>query len=217
MKHFKTVFSLAWILTLASAPVFGAVAFANAGSLFSTATPPGYGPVPGQEVLVVGVSENPQQRRLFEALACENLQKQGIDAKASFSMMPASTAGPLDLRVVEQEARRQKADFILFTRLAGIHETRRISAYNPLLYYLGLGDTAGMPNAHQQQYINKNADTWKHVKLDCRLYDVQTGKTAWSDRLDIARPARAISVQGVIDRATKEIARAVSACKTSHN
>jgi TolB-like protein len=72
-----------------------------------------------------------------------------------------------------------------------------------------------MLNAHQQQYVDQNADTWKHVKLHCRLYDVNAGKIVWSDRLDIARPAKAISVKGVVNRAADKIARTVSICKTT--
>ncbi len=214
MKHFKTVFSLAWILILAGALTLGTFTYADAGSLFSLTAQNQCGPANGLRVLVAGVSENPEQKRLFEQAACEKLQKQGIDAKASFSVMPASMSDPMDRRAVEQKALRQGMDFVLFTRLAGIHETRSISPYDPMLYYLGLGDTGGMPNAHQQQYINQNAKTWKHVKLNCRLYDVKTAKMVWSDQLDIARPARSISARSVIDLATDKITRAVSVCKT---
>jgi TolB-like protein len=53
------------------------------------------------------------------------------------------------------------------------------------------------------------------VKLHCRLYDVNAGKIVWSDRLDIARPAKAISVKSVVNRAADKIARTVSICKTT--
>jgi hypothetical protein len=215
MKHLKTIFALACMVALTCAMTFNTSTCAYAGSLFSLKTQDQCRPAPGQRVLVAGLSENPELRRLFEQTACENLKKQGIDAKASFSVMPASAEAPMDRRVFEEKARSQNMDFVLFTSLDGIYETRHISPYDPMLYYLGPGDTAGMLNAHQQQYVDQNADTWKHVKLHCRLYDVNAGKIVWSDRLDIARPAKAISVKGVVNRAADKIARTVSICKTT--
>ncbi|MFW6284232.1 MAG: hypothetical protein ACOC1H_02450, partial [Desulfosalsimonas sp.] len=65
-------------------------------------------------------------------------------------------------------------------------------------------------SAHQQQYIRQNATAWKHVMVDARLYETKTGNSLWSDTLDIARPAKNISAQNIINKAVKQIPRAIS-------
>ena len=212
MKQFKR----GMYVILMGALICSLTACAATGSRMAASTAGDCGMQPGQKLMITGVSNNDQARKQFEDALCREFKNQGVEAVASYSAIPEASG--LDRATLLKQAGNRGIDFVFLARVADMEETYAFSSYDPVLFYLGPGDTGGNWSAHQQQYIRQNATAWKHVMVEARLYDTKTGNALWSDTLDIARPAKNLSVQKVINKAVKQIPRAISGhCPTNNS
>lgn len=210
MKQLKT----GMYMILMGAMICSLTACAATGSRMAASNDGDCAIKPGQQVMITGVSDNDHIRKQFEDALCRELKNQGVEAVASYSAIPEASG--LDRETLLKQANNREIDFVLLARVAGMEQTYAYSSYDPVLFYLGPGDTGGNWSAHQQQYIRQNATAWKHVMVEARLYDTKNRNPLWSDTLDIARPAKTLTVQKVINKAVKQIPRAVSGhCPTS--
>jgi len=148
-----------------------------------------------KSVLVVGVAQNPVNRRLFEDIFTKQFKKRGVDAYPSYSVIP--THESIKKEAVLSEAEKLGTSTILVTNLLGVKE--EYVHYDPLNY---------RPSGHRHafsayfpavaEYANSPSTYTKieNVRLATNLYERKTEKLIWYSVTETFRPE---SVKEVID------------------
>jgi hypothetical protein len=126
-----------------------------------------------EKVLVVGVSKNPTQRRLFEDALVAQLKARGTDAVASYTIIPTEEMS--DKAAVESKIKTMEVDTILVTKLVA-KKTEKVSSapapYPPTYYYRGWYDYYSRSYGDEYEY--------EVTSLETNLYETETGKLIWS-------------------------------------
>jgi len=130
------------------------------------------------KVLVIGVAQNAQRRRLFEDAFVRRLQERGTDALASYRVFGAE--GMLTRERVEAELRSSDIDAVLVTRLVGskteiVHHPETVRV-DPRVggwhrYYAGSYEITRTPASTSEFTV---------LSLESNLFDKGTGKPIWS-------------------------------------
>ena len=154
-----------------------------------------------KSVMVVGVTENHVNRRMFEDKFTERFKKWGIDAVPSYSVIPTYTG--LSRAAVLSEAEKQVISAILATNLLKVKE--ETIKFEPLDYepvksrhYFG----SYFPAATQYAHTPVSYKKVESVRLQTNLYERDTEKLIWSTVTETFRPE---SVKEVIDSLCMEV------------
>jgi len=186
--------SRAHILTLAAALLVSFVMGSCSAAKTSKSTIPvssrsqGYEGVVFRNLLVIGVGENENTRRLFEDAFAKTLAEHGARAQPSWTHLPQSTL----LTETELEAVVQGGGFdgVLITRLLGVDEEeeyvegRSYSKRHALYphykgYYRGAYEVV-----HEPGYFTSK----KTYRLETNLYAVSDSSLVWSGQSDTVDP-----------------------------
>ena len=164
---------------------------------------------PLKSVLVVGVSENLQNRKMFEDVFTEKFKKEGTDAVPSYSVI--WTFKDLNKDAVLNEAEKLGINTILVTQLLGVEE--EYVFYDPLDYdpYKGPG-AIGRHFAGASKYAHSQLSYTKmeSVRLLTNLYQRETEELLWTSVTETLRPE---SVKEVIDSLSSAIMKSLRANK----
>jgi len=150
---------------------------------------------PLKSVMVVGVSENLKNRKMFEDVFTEKFKKTGTDAVPSYSAI--LTFKDLKKDRVLNEAEKLGIKTILVTQLLGVKE--EYVHYEPLDYDPYRGRTAfGRHFSGPDQYAHSSVTYTKmeNVRLQTNLYQRETQELIWNSVTETLRPE---SVKEVID------------------
>jgi hypothetical protein len=148
---------------------------------------------PIDNILIIGASDQPTLRRLFEDTFVQELAAIKIRAIPSYSVI--STDRILSRESVEAVVKDQALASTLVTRLLGVEEG---VIYRPPTYY-----------AHHNNYYNYYAnamvysspgyyDKYQIFTLESNLYDTATQKLVWSmqsESIDPSTPRKVIEEQ----------------------
>ena len=153
------------------------VAACASTTLDSTWRDPTYEGRPFAKVLVIGSTDSPASRRVFEDVVVGELRRQGVEAVASYTLISGASDITRD-RVVEAVT-RSGADSVLSTRLVGT-ETRTAQVPVPSPGAGGLDlyryySPVEAPTTVQQDY--------RVTKVESDLFDARTGKMVWWGRM----------------------------------
>jgi hypothetical protein len=137
---------------------------------------PTYEGRPFGKVLVVGATDNADNRRIFEDILVGELKNRGVGAVASYTLIPSEADVKRD-KVVEA-VKTSGADCVLSTRLVGI-ETRATQVP------LQSGSDAAMDM--YRYYSPMEPETtirqdYRVANLESNLFDAGTGKMVWWGR-----------------------------------
>ena len=136
-------------------------------------------------ILIVGMSNQETARRNFENSFVERLQKENVQANASFAVMPPE-ARPSEesIKAVISDI---KFDSVLITHLIGVEEKE---IYTPPTYrrhpYRGIYGYYG----HVGGYVYEPGYYTRHerYKLETNLYDTKTEQLVWSMQSETMNP-----------------------------
>ena len=131
-------------------------------------------------ILIIGVSDQPVVRRLFEDTFVKELAALGVSAKSSYQVLTDEQISSRD--ILEAAIRAQSMDSVLVTRVIGVEE---INTYTPPTY------TSSNFNRHDRDYhsyFNHAVqvatpgywDKYDVLKLESNLYDSASQQLIWS-------------------------------------
>ena len=133
-------------------------------------------------ILIIGVSDQPVVRRLFEDTFVKELAALGVSAKSSYQILTDEQISSKD--TLEAAIRAQSMNSVLVTRVIGVEE---INTYTPPTYTY----TPSNLNRHYQDYhsyFNHAVqvatpgywDKFDVLKLESNLYDSASQQLIWS-------------------------------------
>jgi len=130
-----------------------------------------------KEVLIIGVAKEKTIRRLFEDEFVGLLKARGVDALASYTLIPSE--GILDKATVESKIKNLGVDAVLVTRLV---ESKKERAYAvPARTHRGGGGWYGYYNRSYE--YNRQLDNYYEyevVNLETNIYETHAGNLIWS-------------------------------------
>ncbi|RPI10720.1 MAG: hypothetical protein EHM71_02820 [Zetaproteobacteria bacterium] len=159
-------------------------------TLDTTWRDPTFAGQPFTKVLVVGSTDSAENRRIFEDTVVGELKARGVNAVASYTMIPNESDVKRE-RVIEA-VRTAGADCVISTRVVGV-ETKReqVPVQSPFPGDMDL----------YRQYSPMEAGTtirqdYQIAHMESNLFDARTGKMVWWGRssafptADISRLSR---------------------------
>ncbi len=148
---------------------------------------------PVDNLLIIGVSDQETNRRLFEDSFVKELAAVKVRAIPSYRVM--STDETVSRETVEKAIEGQNIDSVLVTRLLGIEE---VQAYHPPSYY-PYNRSYSSYYSHSMQYSGPAYyENYKVLTLETNLYDTRTQQLVWSmqsESFDPSTPSKAIEQQ----------------------
>ncbi len=134
------------------------------------------------KILVIGIGNSEQNRRLYETHLVKELKTIGVTAIPSYKLL--QDANKIDRKSVTKAIQGKNIDAVLVTHLLAVDEEevyRPSMNYAPVYsngYYGGLYSYYPYVNSyiHSPGYFT----THKTVTLETNLYDAKTAKLVWS-------------------------------------
>ncbi len=132
------------------------------------------------DILVVGISDQELNRRLFEETFTTDLNNVGVESEVSYNILPKGTK--INRDTVGAAIKGKSIDAVLVTHLVKVDKEtiyRQNMDYRPAYgYYNGLYDYYPYVNGYvQQPGYYTTADV---VTLETNLYEVKSEKLVWS-------------------------------------
>jgi hypothetical protein len=135
-------------------------------------------------ILIIGVSDQPVVRRLFEDTFVKELAALGVSAKSSYQVLTDEQISSRD--TLEAAIRAQSMDSVLVTRVIGAEE---INTYTPPTY-----THTYTPSNFNRHYLDYHSyfnhavqvttpgywDKYDVLKLESNLYDSASQQLIWS-------------------------------------
>ncbi|MDX1775241.1 MAG: hypothetical protein R3297_01525 [Desulfobulbales bacterium] len=134
-------------------------------------------------ILVIGVAKQPDRRKFYEDEFAKQLNREGILAIASHTIIPRDKMQDRD--TVIKSIAGLNVDGVLVTRLQGIKEqqVQHGKSYRvPYGYYNNMYDyyNSSFSTAPPRSYV----ETHEYLQLESNLYDAETEKLAYSITTD---------------------------------
>jgi hypothetical protein len=157
-----------------------------------------------KDILVIGISEQETNRRLFEQHFAEQLNLAGVEGEASYIILPQDAE--ISRETVSAAIKGKSIDAVIVTHLIGVEEQtvyRESMEVRPTYsHYSGLYEY--YPYVHG--YVNQPGYYTTHeiVKLETSLYEVASEALVWSAQSQTFAPA---SANEVIEDVVKVVIR----------
>lgn len=133
-------------------------------------------------ILVIGVAKQPDRRKFYEDEFARQLNRQGVMAIASHTIIPRDRMQ--DKETIARSIEALRVDGVLVTRLQGTRQQEMPGrTYNaPSGYYNNMYDyfNTSFSTAPSVSY----AETHEFLQLESNLYDAETEKLAYSITTD---------------------------------
>ena len=133
-------------------------------------------------ILIIGVSDQPVVRRLFEDTFVKELEALGVSAKSSYQVLTDEQISSKD--ALDTAIRAQSMDAVLVTRVIGVEE---INTYTPPTYTY-TPSTFDRHYRDYHSYFNHAVqvatpgywDKYEVLKLESNLYNSASQQLIWS-------------------------------------
>lgn len=135
-------------------------------------------------ILVIGVAKQPDRRKFYEDEFAKQLNRQGVMALASHTIIPRDKMQ--DKESIVKSIQGLQVDGVIITRLKGINEQKKVShgsTYRvPYGYYNRMDDFYS--NSFSTAPSVSYAETHEYLILESNLYDAETQKLAYTITTD---------------------------------
>ena len=146
------------------------------------------------DILIIGISEEDHNRRLFEEQFANQLRTVGVNSEVSYTLLPQGT--DINRETVDAAIKGKTIDAVLVTHLVAVEEEtvyRQNMDYRPAYgYYDGL--YSYYPHVHSYVHQSGYYTTHEVVKLETNLYEVATDDLVWSAQSQSFAPESAKEV-----------------------
>jgi hypothetical protein len=166
------------IVLLALTVVLGACA---STSLINQWKSPDYSAGPMRKMLVVGVSQQPAVRRLFEDEFVAKLKAAGVEAVPSYTAIPEDRL--TDQAVVEAAVKQAAPDGVLVTRLVKTEQMTQVAPSTAPTGFYGWYSSAWNGYYEPQTVYQYNV-----VTLETTLFSPPLSKVVWSGTTEAFAP-----------------------------
>lgn len=147
-------------------------------NLTSTWKDPSYQRLP-RKIMVVGITRKPVNKRIFEDEFVRQLKARGMNAVASYTVMPDKKQG--DHTVIAAKMKAEGADAVLIARLASKKTVQSYvpgSVYYPPSSYGNWRDYYG--HGSEAVYTPGYMAEDEYALMETNLYDARNDKLIWS-------------------------------------
>ena len=145
---------------------------------------PDLGPKKYSHILVIGVAKQPDRRKFYEDEFAKQLNRQGVMAIASHTLIPRDKMQDKD--TIVKNIKGLSVDGVIVTRLQGLKSQQQAAdgktSKVPYGYYNNMYDyyNSSFSIAPSQSY----AETHDYLQLESNLYDAETERLAYSITTD---------------------------------
>jgi hypothetical protein len=165
-----------------------------------------------KSVMVLGVSDNLRNRKMFEEVFSKQFENHGVEAVASFEAIPKDVKLNKEnikshKEIIKAAALERGVEAILVTHLVAVEEKAvyHPPTYDPFpntyhhmgSYYVGIYDYTHTPGYYSQH---------KYVSLESNLYGISTEKLIWSASSETVDPK---SVNEIIESLCQEVMKSL--------
>jgi len=207
MKTKQILFSL--ILSLLVAGLIPMSTHAGADSEWMSTSEAAVRPGPDEQVMVVGLTDDMEQRALFERALSGKFSQNGVNARPSLSVL--DDAKTPDKATLLETAGKKEIDYVLISRVENVETAYSPSPYDPGLIYRGLGGSYyGELTPEQKRYVKAHYPEWAHVQLRTVLYSTHTGSVVWTGTSETTQLAETISPKSVVRSVSGMLVKAVA-------
>lgn len=156
-----------------------------------------------EKVFLVMLSDNTENRKIFEGVFAKAFEKNGVNAVSSLSVIPAGEEKNKD--TVKAEASKLGMNAIFVTNLISVGErvVYRPSPTGPSRASPGISMFSyDYQNIYDYAYDSGYYRRQKYLKLDSKLYETATEKLIWSVSSETIEPK---SINDVIAKLSKAV------------
>lgn len=135
-------------------------------------------------ILVIGVAKQPDRRKFYEDEFAKQLNRQGVLAIASHTIIPRDKMQDKDTIVKSIEG--MQVDGVIVTRLQGIKEQKQVPHGNT--YQTPYGRYNNMYDYYNSSFstapARSYAETHEYLQLESNLFDAESEKLAYTITTD---------------------------------
>ena len=148
-----------------------------------------YSGAPLNNIMIIAVTENTRNRRIFEDALVKQFSKNGVRATASYTVFPG--VDKLNKELVSEKAKTLKLDGIIVTTITAIENEELYyppaSTYvAPQPYYHNMWTY--YPQVYETHTSPGYSVKYENVKLESNLYEPDTAKLMWSAQSELFDP-----------------------------
>ncbi len=145
-----------------------------------------YTGAPLKNVMIIAVTKNTLNRRIFEDALVSQFGQNGIKASASYRVFPG--VDKLSKQLISEKAKTLNLDSIIVTTITAIENEELyyppVTSYaTPLPYYYNIWTY--YPQVYQKHHTHGYKINYENVKLESNLYQPDSGKLLWSTQTKI--------------------------------
>jgi len=177
------------LFALVALPMFAFFGCATQPKIVNAWQDPAYTGKPFAKVLVVGITEKPGSRRIFETVFSQRLREYGVQAEPSFEVLPSDDKLAED--AFQQIIANNDYDAIFTSRVVGIDQKTSYSpGYStvyPGSYY---NDFYGFYSYSYGVYHTPgHMSTYNVVRLETNVYEAAERTLVWTGMTESVDPA----------------------------
>lgn len=153
-----------------------------------------------QKLLIVGITEKPQMRQIFEEVLVAELEKRGVKGVSSYTI--TGVKEKLSRSAVEEAVRQTGADGVITTRMTALKKDSDVHT-GFIMTEKGFADGYGV-HVTYASFVHQPVEVVLSTEaaLETNLFDSATGRLAWTGSSSAVDPKSIITV-------SRELAEAV--------
>ncbi|OGU07372.1 MAG: hypothetical protein A2075_14015 [Geobacteraceae bacterium GWC2_58_44] len=167
-------------------------------SLVDTWRNPGVRPARLQKVLVVSITKNDSNRRVYEDMLASQLSRQGVEAVAGYTLIPAGERASWS--VLEKAMKQAAAQAVLTVQTIKVEQQTTVhpgyvDPY-PGYWYPSAYPTWDLPSYYRSMahYGPGYISTYDIATMQVNLFDASSGKLIWAATVESTEPEKVTTV-----------------------
>jgi len=174
------------LLSMFSILIYGCTTTTNLRSVWFDKE---YAGAPLKNIMIIAVTENTRNRRIFEDALVNQFGKNGIRTIASYNVFPG--IDKLNKEIILEKSTALKLDGIIVTTISAIEEEElyyppATTYMTPQPYYHNMWTY--YPQIYERHRSPGYTLKFEHVKLESNLYQPASGKLLWSAQSELFDP-----------------------------